>query len=70
MISGRITKTGFEWGAAKVVRGFSDEKKEWVTLLLETKKYPNAIQIYVTKSGKARIHSEHGEWTPPSPRKL
>lgn len=53
---------GFEYGAAKITRFFSDKKKGWVTMGLETPKYKNAIQIYVTKTGKVRIHSEGGEW--------
>lgn len=57
------TKYGFEWGAASVERCFSDKKKGWVTLVLRTKKNPNGIQIYVTKTGKVRIHGDDGkEW--------
>lgn len=60
------TKYGFNYGAAKVTRMCSDEKDGWVTLGLETSKHsPHAIQIYVTKTGKVRIHSKGGEWTPP-----
>lgn len=62
------TQYGFQYGAAHVTRLFSDEKQGWVTLGLETKQYigQNVIQIYVTKSGKVRIHDSSGEWTPPS----
>ena len=60
------TKYGFDWGSAKITRGFSDEKKGWVTLLVETPKHsPGAIQLYVSKSGKVRISDSTGEWTPP-----
>lgn len=55
------TEYGFEWGAATIERFFSDEKKGWVTLGLKTKKYPEGIQIYITKTGKVRIFSK-GEW--------
>jgi hypothetical protein len=61
------TKYGFEWGAASITRGFSDEKKGWVTLELSTPKHAHGkgIQIYVTKTGKVRVHSPEGEWLPP-----
>ena len=59
------TKFGFEWGSAKITRCFSDEANGWVTLLIETPKYPNSIQVYVTKTGKVRIHDSAGEWKPP-----
>lgn len=61
------TQYGFEWGAAVIERGFSDEKKGWITLLLKTPKYPaqRGIQIYVTKTGKVRIHDSTGEWSSP-----
>jgi hypothetical protein len=55
---------GFEWGPVDVACGFSDEKKGWVTLILKTKKYPHGIQVYVTKTGKIRVHSVSGEWLP------
>lgn len=62
------TKYGFEYGDAKVSRFFSDEKKGWIIVGIETSKYPGegAIQIYVTKTGKVRIHSKNGEWLPPN----
>ena len=58
------TKYGFEYGGAKIDRMFSDDKKGWITLGLMTKKYPNYLQIYVTKTGKVRIFSNEGEWKP------
>lgn len=45
---------GFEYGAAKITRCMSDEKKGWVVLMLETPK--STIQIYVTKTGKVRVY--------------
>lgn len=57
------TMFGFEWGSALVERCFSDKKKGWVTLLLNTKK--ESLQIYVTRTGKIRIHGNNGrEWKP------
>ena len=53
-------KYGFQYGAAKVTRLFSDKKKGWVTLGIETPK--QTIQVYVTKTGKIRIHDSEGEW--------
>ena len=62
------TKYGFEWGAAKVQRAFSDDKRGWVTLTLETPKHSGhaGLQIYVTRTGKVRIHDSRGEWSPPN----
>jgi hypothetical protein len=57
------TRYGFEYGAAKVERIFSDEKKGCVILGIETPKHKHGLQIYVTKTGKVRIHSAVGEWT-------
>ncbi len=59
------TQYGFDWGAVKVIRGFSDKEKGWVWLLLETPKHQgrNSLQIRVTKSGKIRIADANGEWT-------
>ena len=53
-------KYGFKYGAAKVTRLCSDDKKGWVTLGIETPK--QTIQVYVTKTGKIRIHDSDGEW--------
>lgn len=48
------TKYGFDYGAAKIERKCSDDKKGWVCLGIET---PRAtISVYVTKTGKVRIH--------------
>jgi hypothetical protein len=67
-IQGRITEYGFNWGAAKVTRGFSDDRKGWVTILLDTPKGAG-IQVYVTKTGKVRVHDRNGEWKAPKPSK-
>ena len=64
MINHKETQYGFEWGSASISRFFSDTKKGWVTIGIETPKYKghNNIQIYVTKTGKVRVHSKDGEW--------
>jgi hypothetical protein len=61
------TQYGFEFGAAKVTRMFSDAKKGWVTLGVETPKHSghDTLQVYITKTGKVRIFSKNGEWNPP-----
>jgi hypothetical protein len=56
------TQYGFEWGAAKIERCFSDDKKKTVTLRITTDK--GEIQVYVTKTGKVRVHDYCGEWKP------
>lgn len=56
------TQYGFLWGAADVQRCFSDKKKGWVTLLVTTPQ--TSIQIYVTRTGKIRIHDPLCEWKP------
>lgn len=61
-MQGKIIEYGFQWGPATIERGFCDDPKGWVTLLLKTKKYPHGIQIYVTKTGKVRVHCAKGEW--------
>lgn len=65
------TQYGFEYGSAKIERLFSDEKRGYVTISVETPKYKqggkehSAIQIYITKTGKVRIFSSNGEWQKP-----
>ena len=61
---------GFEFGSAKITRMCSDDKKGWAILCLETPKYKGNkdIQIYITKTGKVRVHSSDGEWIPPKKR--
>jgi len=55
---------GFEYGAAKVSRLISDEKKGWVVIGIETPKHVvnGGLQVYVTKTGKIRIFSSEGEY--------
>jgi len=58
--------SGFEYGAAKVTRLFSDENRGWVVLGVETPK--QSVQVYVTKTGKVRVHGTDGrEWKPQEP---
>jgi hypothetical protein len=57
-IQGVRTQYGFQWGAAKIERACSDDKKGWVCMLLETPK--TKLQIYVTKTGKVRVHDVSG----------
>jgi hypothetical protein len=57
------TEYGFEYGAAKITRMCSDDNKGWITLGIETPK--KILQIYITKTGKIRIHDSNGEWCPP-----
>lgn len=47
------TKYGFEYGAARIERAVSDDKRGWVVLDLETPK--RKLSIYITKTGKVRI---------------
>ena len=59
-----VTQYGFNYGAAEIQRNCSDEKKGWVVLSVKTQK--QEIQIYVTKTGKIRVHDRHHkEWLPP-----
>jgi hypothetical protein len=60
------TPFGFEWGNAKMIRHFQDEKRGWVYLGIETSKYRGhkRLSIYVTKTGKIRIFSDQQEWFP------
>ena len=48
------TKYGFDYGAAKVTRCCSDEKKGWVVIRVETPRM--GLEIYVTKTGKVRVY--------------
>lgn len=60
------TEFGFEFGAAKVERFFSDKRTGAVTIGITTprRQLGGEIQIYVTRTGKVRIFSR-GEWTSP-----
>lgn len=54
---------GFKWGPAEITRVCSDEKRGWIILSIKTKKYPYGLQVYITKTGKVRVHSPNGkEW--------
>lgn len=50
---------GFEYGAAKINRMCSDEKKGWVSISVSTPR--DQVQIYVTKTGKVRVWNKNGE---------
>jgi hypothetical protein len=64
MIHYREAEYGFEYGSAKVTRTSSDNKKGWVVISVDTPK--QSIQVYVTKTGKVRVHnSRGGEWGKP-----
>jgi len=65
MIHYKETPYGFEWGALKVNRLFSDATQKWVTLGIDTPKNQK-IQVYVTERGEVRIFDQLGEWTPPA----
>ena len=62
-IPGQQTEYGFQWGEATVTRLFSDEQKGYVTIGVKSSR--EELQIYVTKSGKIRVHQADGtEWLP------
>jgi hypothetical protein len=50
------TPYGFEFGAADVTRCAADVKKGWIVLEIKTPK--DTLQIYVTKTGKVRVHNK------------
>ena len=54
MITGN-TQYGFIYGPVTVERFCSDETKGWVCLGIKTKRHPDGIQVYVTKTGYVRI---------------
>ena len=66
MVHFKATKFGFEYGAAKVFRCHSGDRGE-VVITVETPKHPGseAIQVYVTKTGKVRVFGSDGEWSRP-----
>lgn len=64
MITFKELRYGFQWGAATVARLFAAKDRPGsVTMSLKTPK--DDLQIYVTKTGKIRIHDQDGrEWLP------
>lgn len=57
------TQYGFDYGSAKVTRTVSDDAKGWVVLRVTTPK--EDLQVYVTKTGKIRVHDKNNhEWKP------
>ena len=63
----KVKEFGIQWGAATLNCLFSDKNTQSVTFGLYTHKREgnDMIQIYVTKTGKVRIHDKNGEWMPP-----
>ena len=55
-----VTQYGFIYGAAKFERWHSHPRGS-VVVGLKTQKYPDGIQLYVTKSGKVRIFHQGKE---------
>lgn len=70
MINFSEIKYGFKWGAAEVTRLFSNPARPGsVTLGIDTDKVQ--LQVYVTKTGKVRIHDRRGrEWKPEGAREV
>lgn len=56
------TDSGFRFGAADVACMCTDEKRGWVVVGVNTPKH--RIQVYVTKSGRVRVHDGATEWKP------
>ena len=58
---------GFEYGSATVTRLFSDADRGWVIVGIEAPRQAKfgRLQVYVTKTGKIRVHDSRGEWTSP-----
>lgn len=57
----RPKEYGFEYGSAEVTRICSGDPG-WVLFDVKTPKHPTGLQIYVTQTGKIRVHSEGLEW--------
>ena len=53
-----VTQYGFNFGAVKVERLCSDDKRQWVVVGIETPK--EKLQVYVTKTGKVVIRDAAG----------
>jgi hypothetical protein len=54
----RETDYGFDYGAARVSRVCHDDTRGWVIVQVQTPR--DRIHIYVTKTGKARVHNGTG----------
>jgi hypothetical protein len=61
MVHYKENEYGFEYGAMKVERLMSDDKKGWAILGVSSAK--SKLQIYVTKTGKIRVHKDGVELT-------
>ena len=64
MINAESTRYGFTYGPAEISRFAQDGKTGRVWLALITKKYPDGLEIMVTKTGKVRIFEGDKEWLP------
>lgn len=53
---------GFKWGGAHVQRLGSDDERGWVVLEVRSRK--SMVQVYVTKTGKMRLHGADGKEIP------
>jgi hypothetical protein len=61
MVHYKENEYGFEYGDMKVERLASDDEKGWVVLGVSSTK--SKLQIYVTKTGKIRVHKDGVELT-------
>ena len=52
---------GFQFGPANVSAVCSDDKKGWAVVGVQTLKH--AVQVYVTKTGRVRVHVDGKEFT-------
>ena len=61
-MNNHLTRTdfGFKFGPANVSAMCSDDKKGWVVVGIETPKH--AVQVYVTKTGRVRVHIDGKEF--------
>ena len=55
------TDYGFQYGTANVFAMCSDDKKGWAVVVVDTPKH--AVQVYVTKTGRVRVHMDGKELT-------
>lgn len=59
MIPYSETAYGFVFGSATVHRITSDEKRGWVVIGIDSRKHK--LEVYVTKTGKMRLHLDGKE---------
>lgn len=58
----QLTENGFDFGNASVAAVCSDEARGWVVVSITTNK--SRIEVYVTKTGKLRVHKDNTELLP------